>query len=785
MAGSYSTYLLANFSPTLYWHLGETTGTTATDSSGNGNDGTYNSGTSLGVAGAIANYSDKAVDLNGSTGLVSAPVYNPYTAGSSRTFEGWAWRDSSAAISALIGATAGNGTNSRPSLNIAAGNGNVTWLPNEGAAGVTWTAAWPGNDQWVYWALTYNDATGNAILYINGVSLGQLTSANLFPGTNTTMTFELGANRGGTGLNNFDGKMDEVAIYTNVQAASAIKVRFQIGTARDIQIREKPPLRVDLDVKTPTGRHYRWAGDEPKPTNVPQGMTYSDTMPGGFEQFGCTLPRKADVDYADLERLSTITIRGAGGAIAGQYRLEGAPRRSGDQLSISPAAVGWQAALEDNKSARMIYRDIDLSRWGGASSQRRLNLLATNYQTSDASVVPDETTGAPRVACEIQTAVWAVTDKPNVEGWYSGNEMVLSSIYWAYDKTSTIALPDANWIFEVYLVDNAEGNLGNAAGIVEAASGAGTLTTSGVDKKFAAVTLTYNAAGGVANRLYGLYFKNLAVYGTHGLTLRGTEPNAGFFASDVVTHAVQTWAPSLQVIPGSVQVSSFVIPHLIFTEATTAGEIIRQASRFDLPDWGVWDDKVFYWNERGAVGRKWRARVGPSELEETGATVDRLWESIMVQYQDVDGSARTVGPPGSGADTETSTLKDSDPANPANELGIVRRDLLQMGVSTSAGAIEVGRRFLTDSRQLDRSGRARAVGYIEDDRGVTHPYWKPRAGDQITFVDASDTSYRRIVKTDKDHDARTVSFDLDAPPEGLQALLERLGVVLIPLGINS
>jgi len=550
-------------------------------------------------------------------------------------------------------------------------------------------------------------------------------------------------------------------------------------------VRERPPLRVDIDVETPTGRHYRWAGDEPDPTNAPQGLSYSDTMPGGFEQFNCTLPRKADIDYNDLERLSTITVRGAGGGIAGQYRLEGAPRRSGDQLSVSPAAVGWQAALEDDKSARMIYRDVDLSRWGSMSGQRRINLFAGNWQSSDASVQPDETTGAPRVACEIQTAVWASTDKPMVEAWYSGNGMVLSSVYWAYDKSSTIVLPDANWGFEIYLSDTDVAGSTNAAGITEAASGAGTLSTSGVAKKFALLELFYNAAGGIANRLYGLYWKNLAVYGNHGLTKRGTEPNVGFLASDVVTHAVQTWAPLLEVLSTSVQASAFLIPHLVFSEATTAGEIVRQASRFDLADWGVWDDKVFYWNERGAVGRKWRARVGPSELEETGATVDQLWESIVVQYQDVDGSARTVGPPGSGADIETATLKDSDPANPANALGIIRRDLLQMGVSTSAGATEVGRRFLSESRQLDRSGRARAVGYIEDDRGITHPYWKPRAGDQITFVDASDTSYRRIVKTDKDHDSRTVSFDLDAPPEGLQALLERLGVVLIPLGISS
>jgi hypothetical protein len=128
-------------------------------------------------------------------------------------------------------------------------------------------------------------------------------------------------------------------------------------------------------------------------------------------------------------------------------------------------------------------------------------------------------------------------------------------------------------------------------------------------------------------------------------------------------------------------------------------------------------------------------------------------------------------------------LKDYDPENPANKLGIVRRDLLQMGTSTAAGATEVGRRFLEQTRLLDRSGRATLTGWVEDDRGVLHPYSRVRAGDSIVFVDASDKSERRIVKVDHTRSSRSCTVDLDAPPEGLQSLLERLGVVLVPLGL--
>jgi len=152
----------------------------------------------------------------------------------------------------------------------------------------------------------------------------------------------------------------------------------------------------------------------------------------------------------------------------------------------------------------------------------------------------------------------------------------------------------------------------------------------------------------------------------------------------------------------------------------------------------------------------------------------------VVVYRDAAGVTKTVGPTGSLADSTSDSLIDTDPLNPANEVGIHRYATLDMGIfSTAEAATEVGRRFLEESKALDSSGSAQIVGWCEDSHGVMHPAWKVRAGDYISFVDASDTSYRRIVKKDYDHDTRTASIDLDAPPEGMDALLERLSAVLL------
>ena len=536
-------------------------------------------------------------------------------------------------------------------------------------------------------------------------------------------------------------------------------------------IRELPPLRLHIDAVTPSGRHYRWGDDEPNATNVPSGLRFSDTAPGGFESMDCTLARKPGTDYADLERLSTLRVVGAGGDVAGEYRLERAPRTSGEQMAVSPSAVGWQAHLDDNKSAREIYVDRDLGHWGDIPLTRRVAFATSAISTGDFSWATNANGGLivafPNQALGAQTLA---------ETFYAMPPGLTASTVTYFAGTTSFS----GWLAQ--LVASAAENTANENYTLAG----GVLTNQALTpgRRYLALRAYSNGSAATPAAGSNLRVTTIAVYGTHGVQTRAIsgEPD-GVYASDVAADAVSRWAPLLRITDDSIQSSVFVISHLVFPEPTTAAEIIRQATRYGLQDWAVWEDKTFYWHERGARGRSWRARIGPSGLEETGPQMDRLWESIIVQYQDVDGSTRTVGPVGSGADTEDAVLKDDDPENPANKLGIIRRDLLTMGVSTAAGATEVGRRFLEQTKLLDSSGRARIVGHVMDDRGILHPYWRMRAGDTISFIDAAQTSPRRIVRTDKNTADRSCAIDLDAPPDAMAALLERLGVSLVSLGL--
>lgn len=549
-------------------------------------------------------------------------------------------------------------------------------------------------------------------------------------------------------------------------------------------VRERPPLRLSLDVKSPSGQHYRWAEDERSPSVVPSSLSFSSTVPGGFESLSCALPRKPDVEYGDLERLSTITVYDAAASIVGQYRLEGAPRTSGDQMAVSPAAVGWQAALEDDKSAKGIYRDADMSHWTTISNTYRRVLIAFTLSPVDGSVDNDVTAGTPVINLAIEGNA-STTAQRCFLTYDAGVGNAIGTIDYIFARGTNVT---SSWDARVETDSTDQWpSVTQTSNLASGASALGTLTAGSGDR-FGRVTLYTPAGdGGTDGLVHGVIF-GVAVWGNHGLTHRTNGTEVGLFASDIISHAVSNFAPALAITTDSIVASSAIIPHLVFYEPTTVAEIISAANRFELYDWATWEGQngqpTFFYYPRGARGKSWRSRVAPAELAEVGPDVQRLWNGVIVRYQDVDGTTRTVGPTGSGADTESVYVTDSDPDNPANQRGIRRWDILDMGiVSTAAAATVVGRLFLEQANQLDTSGQAQLVGYVEDDRGVIWPASHVRAGDTISFIDAADTSARRIVKASYDHSSRTTSVDLDAPPDGLAALLERLQATLVPLGL--
>lgn len=553
-----------------------------------------------------------------------------------------------------------------------------------------------------------------------------------------------------------------------------------------LRVRERPPLRVTHSIETPSGRMARWAEDEPRAENIPSDLRFSDTMPGGFERCEASLPRQPARDFPDLERLSTWRVHDAAGEIVSETRLERAPRVSGDRMAISPAAVGLQAHLEDTKG-QGVYVDRDFSHWIGASAQRRINALGfgTPEDAEEHQVQTD--TGEPALSTGL-TGTWA--QRRQCEANYS-SPVDLGALKARWKRSSVIDSANADWEWQTFLAENDvfSGALSSSGNLRAAGPGIAEIVNTAAGQRHAMVRLrhlTSTGTAGVAGTRYEIWFTVLAVYDRHGLPLYGgltatTAP--GVLASDVIAHFLAQFCPLLKFTTGpqgTIQPSAFVIPHLEFRDRTTPAEMLRQANRFELRDWAVWDNKTFHYHRRGARGKNWRARVGPSGLHETGQSVERLPNVAYVSYRDVAGSTHTVGPPGSGAHTEDDRLKDSDTENPFNKLGIEKPVEAQIDVSVGPAAVEIGAKLLEELKALDSSGQADLIGHVEDDRGIWHPVTHVRSGDTVTFVDAADPSPRRIVKKAYSHrSVPTAQIDLDAPPEGLEALKERLDISVL------
>lgn len=535
-------------------------------------------------------------------------------------------------------------------------------------------------------------------------------------------------------------------------------------------VREVAPSH-QITVVSTDGYRTRWGGDERNAERVPSSLQWGTSIPGGADTLGCVLPRDPERAYGDLGLLSEIQVSRDGGRTL-RYRLEGVPKVSGDQMAVEPAARGRRAALEDRADVRALFIDRDITRWQQMARARRIALLPTQ-SVYDPSTYADPTSGYPALALEVD-GEWSASYRPWAEAWYDAGEGLKVGRVAATTEVANAA--SSNWGHELWASDNDTNTGGTLLDSIGYAS-------TSVDETLATPTrfvffVFYwgdASAGAVPGVLYGEHYKRPWVLGDHGMTPVG-DPN-GFYTGTMLEWLIAN-KTSLGV--GTIDSGTFLHPHAVFRDPGKALGIVENLTRYEpLYDWMVFDD--FDFRRRGTYGKRWRARVGPVGLRSAGQDIARLWSEITVRVQDPFYGELIVGPPDSGYAHTSSALRDADPDNPANRTGEPRRDLLDIGEGTIEGAIEVGRRFLEEAKRLDNSGQCELAGYVEDEAGIAWPVDEVRAGDEIQFTDAADTSWRHIAATSFSAESLTNALTIDAPPQTIEALLARLQAVLVPL----
>jgi hypothetical protein len=199
-----------------YWRLGESSGSTAVDATGQHN-GTYAGGVSLGAPGAILGNPNTSVALDGASGRVALPHLG---SASDWTIEGWTNLSSTAPSNpngnnSLYAANRGVRIIIRPSGFFLDDSTTGTSLGSKN--GVTD----PNIGVWVFWAVVRSGPT--LTIYRNGEVVGMSSLGSEGP---SALDGAIGAEAGSNLPYDLHGRVDEFAIYGSALGAGAISPQY-------------------------------------------------------------------------------------------------------------------------------------------------------------------------------------------------------------------------------------------------------------------------------------------------------------------------------------------------------------------------------------------------------------------------------------------------------------------------------------------------------------------------------------------------------------------------------
>jgi hypothetical protein len=516
------------------------------------------------------------------------------------------------------------------------------------------------------------------------------------------------------------------------------------------------------------GTIARWGPDAPNAIDIPDDLTFGSSIPGGFKDLTCSLLRRIDVVYPDEALFATVRVYwAAGNETVWEGRVAQLPRSRGDSHSVTPGAVGWSAHLRDDPSFREIYIDRDLSRFGDSPlARRRFNATAARPQ---GKIPVTSSTGGiswlpPNEALP--------TDEISEAFYDAGPGLLIDHIYYQGQRTGAFTNFAAPLILAATGEDGSGGTTENLT-----LDGALRVATAFTPARYGFLRLQVSAATTPAAG-HEQSYDIVAVVGGHGVTETAVAGDVnGILASRALTDIITRAAPLLD--PSGIDLTDYPIPHLAFREPVTAADAIALINGYHAWDWGVWENRVFFYTKPDPDRLTWEARLSDgARLELEGDTAEQIFNGVVVSYQDGAGRQLTVGPPGATTDDTDAALEDTSPENPVNAYGIPRRwETLQLSEPTNLlGATTLGTVWLAQHSLPQRRGTLTLTSTVTHPTKGAQPVYMVRAGDYIRIADHSNSVARKIIETSYSHGNSTITLTLDNTAPKLEALLERLGV---------
>jgi hypothetical protein len=533
-----------------------------------------------------------------------------------------------------------------------------------------------------------------------------------------------------------------------------------------------PDGRLAISITHADGWVTRLGPDEVDAAMIPQGLSFSTSMPGGFRDATFQLLLRIDLETA-LELFDEVTVYGPGGETVWEGRITQLPRQHGAGFGISPGAVGHAAHLKDDPTFRMVYVDRDPGTWQEASlTRKRVNATATRPQ------------GKVPVTIGEGGVTWlppdqSLTTDERTEVLYdAGPGVEISRLEYRGTRTGAFTNFEAATVFT-----DSDDQMASTSSEALTLDDTINVATAFTDDRWMMlrtnVTSTVTPTAGW-QQSYDL----LAVYGNHGVGVTAVTGDAsGILASAVLGHIISNAAPDLNYTTGadgSIETSTFAIPHLVFREPVTAEDAILFVNAYHQYEWGVYEGKTFFWRATDPDRLCWEARLADgAHLDLEGPQSADTYNGVYVTYTDALGVRKTVGPTGATADDTSAALLDSTETNPINAHGIDRKwarlDISQ--VTTLEGATQLGSIWLAEQAIPQRRGSVRITGTCQHPTRGERPVWAIRAGDYIRISDHPADVPRRIIQTQYDHSSRTVTCEVGSgSPQKIDAILQRLNV---------
>lgn len=213
-------------SPLAWYRLGESSGTTASDGSGNANHGNYTGSVNKGKNGALAGTADSSAEFNGSDAMVASSGDNTaddlYIDNDTLTLE--AWINPTALATAAI---AGKMESSRNDYILYLNNGRPAFgvKTDTGERFITAPADAPLN-QWTHVIGTYDGS--RLQLYVNGERVASTSKTGNVVAT--AKKFEIGRRSLTTSIP-FTGRIDEVSVYGHALTTDRIVAHYNAGSS--------------------------------------------------------------------------------------------------------------------------------------------------------------------------------------------------------------------------------------------------------------------------------------------------------------------------------------------------------------------------------------------------------------------------------------------------------------------------------------------------------------------------------------------------------------------------